>query len=229
LAASAATQPKKVPRGSYAVIGPATRAKILDAALACILEHGYHGTTTLLVQKMAGVSRGSLLNQFPTKADLMVALCEAIIKDRSEAFTARLSSVDDYYQRFDLMMDIQWEQFKKPGGVARLEITVAAISDPELKKRFEPHNREMDANLREETWRAAERIGITDRHALDNLVTQSMASLRGLAIDLLYPRPGCDTEAAFALIKRTHMQSVDALVAASGAAKAVRKKAGAGS
>lgn len=206
---------KKTARGSYAVIGPATRAKILDAAMKCILRHGYHGTTTLLVQKMAGVSRGSLLNQFPTKADLMVALSEEIIKARSQAFIDTYAGVDDYWKRFDLMMDIMWDQFKRPGGIARLEITVAAISDPELRKRFEPQNSAMDAELREQTWIAAMMIGIKDRAALDDVVTQSMAGLRGLAIDLIYPRAGCDTEAAFQLIKQTHMEAVGRLVEAS--------------
>jgi AcrR family transcriptional regulator len=213
-----AKRKKVVARGSYAVIGPATRAKILDAALKCILKHGYHGTTTLLVQKMAGVSRGSLLNQFPTKADLMVALSEQIIKERSKAYVDVLSDVKNYYRRFELMMDIQWDLFRKPSGIARLEITVAAISDPELMKRFEPQNRAMDAELREQTWIAATRIGIADRVGLDHVVTQSMASLRGLAIDLLYPRPGCDPAAAFALIKKTHMEAVDRLMKAPKAA-----------
>jgi AcrR family transcriptional regulator len=212
---TAKPKPKgKVLRGSYAVIGPATRSKILDAALKCVLKYGYQGTTTLLVQRMADVSRGSLLNQFPTKADLMVALSESIIKERSQAYVDTYAGVHDYRRRFELMMDIMWEQFKRPGGLVRLEITVAAISDPELKKRFEPQNKAMDAELREQTWLAAVKIGITDRTALDHVVTQSMASLRGLAIDLLYPRPGCDTEAAFTLIKQTHMEAVDRLVKA---------------
>jgi AcrR family transcriptional regulator len=202
-------------RGSYAIIGPATRAKIVDAALKCILKHGYHGTTTLLVQKMAGVSRGSLLNQFPTKADLMVAVSQKINSERSKAYAEALVGVKDYYKRFNLMMDIQWELFRRPGGIARLEITVAAISDPELMKRFEPQNRAMDAELRHQTWLAAEKIGITDRKGMDDVVTQSMASLRGLAIDLIYPRLGCDVDAAFALIKKTHMEAVDRLIAAS--------------
>lgn len=210
----AASSKKKVLRGSYAVIGPATRSKILEAALKCILKHGYQGTTTLLVQEMAGVSRGSLLNQFPTKADLMVALSEAIIKERSQAFVDAYRSVHDYRVRFEMMLDIQWEQFKRPSGIARLEITVAAISDPELKKRFEPQNRAMDAELREQTWLAGIQVGIKDRAALDHVITWSQAALRGLAIDLLYPRAGCDTEAAFQLIKRMHMAAIDALIAA---------------
>src|ERR1051325_7177263 len=90
---------RKVLRGSYAVIGPATRSKILDAALKCILKFGYQGTSTLLVQRMAGVSRGSLLNEFPPKADLMVALSESIIKERSQAYVDTYRGVTDYRRR----------------------------------------------------------------------------------------------------------------------------------
>jgi len=203
---------QKVARGSYAVIGPATRAKILDAALKCILKHGYHGTTTLMVQEMAGVSRGSLLNQFPTKADLIAALSVEIIRKRSSAYAEVLDG-QDYYKRFALMMDVQWAELRKPGGIARLEIMVAAISDAALRKRISAHNAEVDAELKEQTWLAALKIGITDRKEMDDVVTQSMAALRGLAIDVIYPRPGCDVDAAFELIKQTHMEAVDRLVA----------------
>ncbi len=112
-------------------------------------------------------------------------------------------------------MDVQWGELRKPGGIARLEILVAAISDPQLMKRFEPGNSAMDAGLRQHTWNTAQRMGIRNRKALDNLITQSMASLGGLVLDLIHPRPGCDTDAAFILIKKTHMAAMDRPVSVS--------------
>ena len=49
-----------------------SRLRILDAAVACLVESGYAGTTTLTIQARAGVSRGRLLHHFPSKETLLV-------------------------------------------------------------------------------------------------------------------------------------------------------------
>src|SRR3954463_5283324 len=50
-----------------------SRLLILDAAVACLVEDGYTGASTLAVQARAGVSRGRLLHHFPSRAELLVA------------------------------------------------------------------------------------------------------------------------------------------------------------
>src|SRR3954462_11587952 len=50
-----------------------SRVLILDAAVACLVEDGYAGASTLAVQARAGVSRGRLLHHFPSRAELLVA------------------------------------------------------------------------------------------------------------------------------------------------------------
>jgi len=70
------TTKPKVPRGPNAERRAATRAKIMEAAVGCLAEFGYAATSTPLVAKMAKVSRGSLLHQFPTKVDLILAVAE---------------------------------------------------------------------------------------------------------------------------------------------------------
>ena len=62
----------RVPRGPNAERRAATRAKIMEATVRCLAEFGYAATSTPLVARLAKVSRGSLLHQFPTKIDLMI-------------------------------------------------------------------------------------------------------------------------------------------------------------
>ena len=50
-----------------------TQGKLLVAALECLVEHGYGGTTTTLVAERAGVSRGAQLHHYPTRAALVAA------------------------------------------------------------------------------------------------------------------------------------------------------------
>ena len=197
-------------------MGEATRARIVEAAMRVILEVGYHGATTLLVQKAAGVSRGSLLNQFPTRADLMVAVSDHIIRSRSDAYTVRFAGIADDRRRYELLVDVLWEEFKKPGGLARLEIQVAAASDPDLLQRLKPSIERQDRIYRDLIWGLAQRLGVKSRQAVDVAVTKYSAALRGLAIDLLFPRAGLDVEAAVTSIKRAHMHDLDELLAGDG-------------
>jgi AcrR family transcriptional regulator len=197
------------PPRDFIAMGEATRARIVKAAFRLILEVGYHGTTTTLVQQRAGVSRGSLLNQFPTRADLMVAVSEYIIRTRSRAYSEGLRGVKDDRKRYELLVDILWDEFKKPGGLARLEITVAAASDPELHRRLLPSIVASDRVYRDLIWGLAQRLGARRRDLIDLAITSYSAALRGLAIDLLFPRPGVDLDETVDLVKRDHMRLLD--------------------
>lgn len=200
-------------RRDYVAMGEATRALIVQTALRLILEIGYSGVTTTLVQKEAGISRGSLLNQFPTRADLMVAVSEYIIRTRSAAYTERLKDVADLRERYALLVDILWDELKKPGGLARLEITVASASDPELHRRLQPSFVAGDKIYRDLIWQTAQSLGVKRRELVDLAITSYSAALRGLAIDLLFPRPGVDLEATVAFIRHNHMRLLDEAIA----------------
>ena len=48
------------------------RDRIVEAALACMREHGVRGTTTKVVARGAGVSEGSIYNHFTNRSELIV-------------------------------------------------------------------------------------------------------------------------------------------------------------
>src|SRR6185503_20711778 len=51
----------------------ATQGALLDATLDALVELGYGATTTLEVERRAGVSRGARIHHFPTKALLLAS------------------------------------------------------------------------------------------------------------------------------------------------------------
>ncbi|WP_225846090.1 TetR/AcrR family transcriptional regulator [Streptomyces sp. HPF1205] len=51
----------------------ATRQRILEAAVACLAEHGWSGTTVAVVCARAGVSRGAAQHHFRTREELFTA------------------------------------------------------------------------------------------------------------------------------------------------------------
>lgn len=61
---------------------------ILDAALECFVDHGYHGTTIRTVAARAGLSVPGLYHHYPSKQALLVSIVRRAMEDlldRSQA------------------------------------------------------------------------------------------------------------------------------------------------
>ena len=54
----------------------ARRKRVLDAAEACFLRHGFHGTSMAAISQAAGMSVGHIYNYFNSKEALIAAMCE---------------------------------------------------------------------------------------------------------------------------------------------------------
>lgn len=62
-----------------------TRQRLLQAAIACLAEHGWSGSTVAVVAERAGVSRGAAQHHFRTREDLFTAAVEYVAEERSAA------------------------------------------------------------------------------------------------------------------------------------------------
>ncbi|MEU5607909.1 helix-turn-helix domain-containing protein [Streptomyces sparsogenes] len=69
----------------------ATRQRLLEAAVACLAEHGWARSTVAVVAERAGVSRGAAQHHFPTREDLFTAAVQHVAEERSAALRALLS------------------------------------------------------------------------------------------------------------------------------------------
>jgi AcrR family transcriptional regulator len=190
-----------------------TREKLLNATIECLYELGYDRTSTVLVTKRANVSRGAMLHQFPSKADLMMATSEFIRKQRRAAHRAALEGVDDPLEQLRRAIDITWSELTKPSGIARIEIMLASRSDKEFGARFAALNTDLDQRHKAWAWQLAEKAGITDRPTVEAMTQLYSAALRGLAIDLLQPGARVGVPACVELLKSYQNQLLDQLIA----------------
>ena len=104
--------PPKRERVANPVRSARTREKLMRATIECLYELGYDRTSTVLVTKRAGVSRGAMLHQFPSKADLMMAASDYIRLQRRAAHTAALEGIDDPLEQ--LRRAQPWEHWRRP-------------------------------------------------------------------------------------------------------------------
>ncbi len=137
-------QSARPPRKTQAARSAATRQVLLDAAINCLFEHGYGTTTTILVAEEAGVSRGAMLHQFPTKADLMTFVVEAVFADEVKQYSKLLKGLDDPRERLMAYPMAVWKLQSRPEGVAVLEILQGSRSDAVLAKKLQPVQARID-------------------------------------------------------------------------------------
>lgn len=205
---------KPRPRGPNAVRRQSTRDKLLNATIECLHELGYHRTSTVIVTERAKVSRGSLLHQFPTKADLMVATARHISRQRGEAHIEGLKGVPIGIERLEKLVDILWGEVNSPSGIARIEIMLASRSEPELAAKYGPIVNEQGETHRRLIWALAKALGVRNRAPIDAMVQLYAASIRGLAIDALFPESRAHVEAAVELLKQALVDTIKREVAA---------------
>ncbi|GAA3044025.1 TetR/AcrR family transcriptional regulator [Pseudonocardia yunnanensis] len=139
------------PRGRRDERTAASRAQILDAAVACLVESGYAGATTLQIQARAGVSRGRLLHHFPSREQLLVAASQHLSTQRLRRNGERIKSLAGGLtgaERLDRAIELMWEAFSEPHFWAAVELWTAARTNKELRAALLVHEREIGAAIK---------------------------------------------------------------------------------
>lgn len=122
-----------------------TRVALLKATVACLSEAGYAKTTTQLVAKRAGISRGAMLHHYATKADLISGAADYIMYRRLDDLYQQIVKLSDR-QRVDEMkgLEVYWNSIVTEEYQAFLELLIASRTDPELEKTFIKKARKYD-------------------------------------------------------------------------------------
>ncbi len=119
-------------RRTQAERSASTQAALLDATVWCLVEHGVQGTSSAVICRQAGVSRGAQLHHFPTKASLMMAAVEVLCDRRLAEFHA-LVGASTGSARIDAAFEQLWQVCVGTTLAAWVELAVASRTDPELQ------------------------------------------------------------------------------------------------
>ena len=211
--AKAATAASKAPariRRTQAERTATMRSRIIHAAIASLAEIGYSATSTNIVARRAGVSRGAMTHHFASKVDLMIAIIETVFHEDLAYYSRELAKFTTDRERTLGLIDLAWKAFSSPGGLAVLHIMMAGPGDDELKKRlpFEMTRiNEQADNLR----RPNSVLGQSDRSLVASAVLMHRATLRGLAIEMLSGTSTAKIDSAIELLKTYCAYMLDVL------------------
>ena len=187
-----------------------TRTRLLEATIESLIAVGYARTSTTEIAERAGVSRGAQVYHYPTKAALVVAAVERLLRRRyqevQQLFAERLPRAG----RPGVAIDLLWRMFEGPSFAAWLEFVVASRTDPELRaavvRQSEPFVNSVGEALRkylpEAAWNPVLRkpdfvFAVLDGLALarilypdeDRRSTRMLASFRQIVEHAQPPRP----------------------------------------
>ena len=145
-----------------------TRQRLLQAAVTCLAEYGWTGSTVAVVAERAGVSQGAAQHHFRTREDLFTAAVEYVAEQRSAALRRLFpAGARDRGAVVAALVDL----FTGPLFRAALHLWVAAADEEHLR----PRVTELEARIGRETHRVA-----VELLAVDEPVPGTRETVQGL-------------------------------------------------
>jgi AcrR family transcriptional regulator len=159
----------------------ATRRRILRAAVESFQVLGYAATTTLEVQRRAGVSRGALLHHFPTRPQLVAAAIAELVSQNDAASKEALAEAAVDLDPIDRARAALRSIVSRPAFGVEMELWTAARSDAELRT----HLRKAERSAMKD-WRRGldEMFGpdLVAHPAYPSVIAVTTPLIRGLAV-----------------------------------------------
>jgi AcrR family transcriptional regulator len=159
----------------------ATRARLIDATIRCIIKYGYSRTTTPRVADEAGMSRGAMLHHFENGSALMQAAIAELHEKRLRAFR---QSAGTTIHEVHTLVRAYWKQVSGQTFTAFHELALAARTDPGLAKILVPAQDEFRVRWYKQAielfpeWQG-------DREHFDLALALSQNVLEGMALNRL--------------------------------------------
>jgi AcrR family transcriptional regulator len=145
-----------------------------------LVELGWSGTTTTVVSRRAGVSRGAQLHHFPTKDDLVLAAVEHLSRARAAELDAAAQGLPRGRRRTRAVLEMLADLFTSPVFAAALELWVAARTDDALRAAVAPLEQRIG---REVHRRTVDLLGVDESRAgVRELVQATLDLVRGLGL-----------------------------------------------
>ena len=169
-----------------------TRQAVLEATIECLVEYGYRGTTTTAIHERAGVSRGALTHQFPSKYDLLAAAISHLADVRAkEMLTSAMKAPRDS-DPLDAGLAVLWATFNTDLFQAAIELWVASRTDDDLHATLIAAERQIARHYQEA---GAVMFGdVSLRPGFEQGIAAVVTHMRGAALTGILRRSSKDAE-----------------------------------
>jgi len=187
-----------------------TRRLLMDAALDCLVEHGYAATTTTVVADRAGVSRGAQLHHFPTRAALVAAAIEHLFDELTSDYRRAFAALAPKGDRLAAAIELLWSMFTRERFAAVVELYTAARTDRRLHTALLPVAEQHRLNVRRlahEYFPEAARAGAD----FDTTLAMLTDTMHGMVVSRDVFGKGVDLDAERAILGKVAARLIEEL------------------
>ena len=107
-----------------------TRARVVDAAIACILDEGFYRASSNKIAKRAGVTWGVIQYHFGTREALLVAVHERGLEELDRCLTDAVIVGGTVEARLDSFVAALWSYYRRPEFLAYMQVVLNLSHDP---------------------------------------------------------------------------------------------------
>jgi AcrR family transcriptional regulator len=119
-----------VRRRPPAAADESTRDRVIDAAVACILEEGFYRASSNRIASRAGVTWGVIQHHFGTREQLLLAVVRQSADELLQALTAAEIHGATVGERLESLADVIWSYYRRPAFLAHVQILLNLGRDP---------------------------------------------------------------------------------------------------
>jgi AcrR family transcriptional regulator len=109
-----------------------TVGRLLEAAIASIVEVGYVHASAAVITKRAGVSVGALFRHFETMGDFMAATASEVLRRQVESFTKQVAAIPADRPALEAALTILRDITGSPTNAVLYELMIAGRTDEKL-------------------------------------------------------------------------------------------------
>lgn len=110
--------------------------QILEAAVACFAEKGFHGTSTKEICSVAGMSPGNLFHYFPNKQAIIEAIALENGREMSEHFAQLAAEPDAIVAIERLVKNLLLQSLDPVYAKISVEVVAESMRNPEMAALF---------------------------------------------------------------------------------------------
>jgi len=107
-----------------------TRARVIDAAIACILDEGFYRASSNKIAKRAGVTWGVIQYHFGTREALMLAVHERGVAELDRCLVEAEIVGETLESRLDSFVDVLWAYYRRPEFLVYMQVMLNLSHDP---------------------------------------------------------------------------------------------------
>jgi AcrR family transcriptional regulator len=167
-------------------VDASTRTRVIEAAVACILEEGFYRASSNKIARRAGVTWGVIQYHFGTREKLLVAVNEHGAAEFDAVFANAEIEGDTITDRLESLADIIWGYYRRPEFLAYMQLMLNLSHDPTAKDSARVALREVGERFGKHLPRLMRAVlgdEIADGPDFDRLSMLLFTAFRGLALD----------------------------------------------